>query len=343
MAPTVLAIDPEKPDPSAIAQAIAQAVALLQSGQLVAFPTETVYGLGANALDADAVARIFEAKGRPAWNPVITHVADTDAARALARDWPANAQRLAERFWPGPISLVVAKHPDVPDIVTAGHDSVAIRVPAHPVALALLRAVARPLAAPSANRFTQVSPTTAAHVVQSLGDRVPLVIDGGTCDVGIESTIVDLTSETPTILRPGSISQAQIEATLQRAVNVASSRVRLTEEHIPGQRAPGGAERHYAPRAEVWLFDPEQIGEIQSALENRNSGSITALLRTTDLPPAIPHRMVRMPADPDGYARALYAALHDADAQGAALVLVERPPDFDSWRAIRDRLTRAAR
>lgn len=339
MAPTVLAIDPAQPDPTAIARA----VALLRNGQLVAFPTETVYGLGANALDPDAVARIFEAKGRPAWNPVIAHVADTESARALARDWPDDAQRLADRFWPGPISFVLAKHPSVPDIVTAGQDSVAIRVPAHPVALALLRALACPLAAPSANRFTQVSPTTATHVVQSLGDRVPLVIDGGTCDVGIESTIVDLTTSTPTILRPGFISQTQIEATLQRAVHLSSSRIQLNDEHVPGQRAPGGAERHYAPRADVWLFDAEQIMEVQLALKARTAGSVTALLRTTELPSEIPHRMVRMPADPAGYARALYAALHDADAAGATLVIVEQAPDTDSWRAIRDRLTRAAR
>src|SRR5919202_2722131 len=202
-----LPVDPEHPEP----EPIARAAAVLKQGGLVAFPTETVYGLGANALDAAAVARIFAAKGRPAYNPLITHVADVAGARRLARHWPESAERLAAAFWPGPLTVVVPKRPEVPDAVTAGLDSVAVRVPAHPVALALLREAALPVAAPSANRSTQLSPTTARHVEQALGDRVDLILDGGPTRVGIESTVVDLTGDVPVLLRPGLLAARDLE------------------------------------------------------------------------------------------------------------------------------------
>ena len=272
MLPEVLRVDPQHPDPDVIAHAAAR----LARGELVAFPTETVYGLGADALDPDAIARIFAAKGRPAWNPVIAHVADADAARALCAEWPAGAQRLADAFWPGPLTLVLPKRAIVPDIATAGLDAVGVRVPAHPVALALLRAFGRPIAAPSANRFTRVSPTTAAHVVTSLGDRVSLVLDGGACDVGIESTVVDLAGATPTLLRPGAVTRGQLEAVLGQRVDAPEHRVPSGDDPsavpVAGQRAPGMSDRHYAPGADVWLFDPPQREEIAAALAAASCG-----------------------------------------------------------------------
>ena len=204
----VLRVDPANPDHAALRTA----AELLRAGKLVAFPTETVYGLGAHALDVQAVARIYAAKGRPSYNPLIVHVADVEAAKALVTDWPTTAKLLARAFWPGPLTMVLPKRAVVPDAITAGLPAVAIRVPVHPVALALLREAGIPIAAPSANRFTELSPTAAEHVVQSLGDAVDLVLDGGSTTVGIESTVVDLTGPAPRILRPGMISAAQIRA-----------------------------------------------------------------------------------------------------------------------------------
>ncbi len=338
-------LDPNSPDPVVVERA----AALLRRGGLVAFPTETVYGLGANALDPVAVAAIYAAKGRPAWNPVIAHVPDVVAARALTRQWPAAADRLAAAFWPGPLTMVLPKAPQVPDVATAGLDAVAVRVPAHPVALALLRAAGVPIAAPSANRFTQVSPTTAQHVQASLGDRVGLILDGGPTTVGIESTVIDLTGPDAVILRPGMISAADLELAL-RGTGVAVRSVTATVSHnadagrAPAQRSPGMADRHYAPRADVWLFDPEHQSEIAAALAARNPATnrVTALLRTTTL--ALPDSaIVRMPDDPATYARDLYAALHAADDAGASLIVIERPPADDRWAGLRDRLARAAR
>ncbi|MBU6365517.1 MAG: threonylcarbamoyl-AMP synthase, partial [Gemmatimonadetes bacterium] len=202
------------PVSAATPEAIRDAAAALRRGELVAFPTETVYGLGANALDPEAVARVYAAKGRPAWNPLIAHVADVAAARALARHWPPAAERLAAACWPGPLTLVLPKAAHVPDAVTAGRDAVGIRVPDHPVALALLHEAGVPVVAPSANRFTQVSPTTAGHVQEALGDRVAHILDGGPCQVGIESTVLDLTQDPPAILRPGMLDARQLAALL---------------------------------------------------------------------------------------------------------------------------------
>jgi L-threonylcarbamoyladenylate synthase len=350
--PSVLAVDPQHPDPAVIAHAAER----LRAGSLVAFPTETVYGLGANALDADAVARIYAAKGRPAWNPVIAHVPDAASARALAREWPAAAERLAAVYWPGPLTLVVPKAGHVPDVTTAGLDAVAVRVPDHPVALALLRAAAIPVAAPSANRFTQVSPTTAAHVQRSLGDRVPLVLDGGPCAVGIESTVVDCTGPDVVILRPGMLGRETLEEALAGLGVVVRHAPRASVAHdaaqTTGVRSPGMADRHYAPRADVWLFETGQHAEMESALRERagstaaGGGAVHALVRTKalSLPDDLPLVTVRMPAGPAAYARALYAALHDADAANAPVVCIEAPPAHDpAWEGVRDRLARAAR
>jgi L-threonylcarbamoyladenylate synthase len=332
---------PQQPN----ADLLADAARRLALGELVAFPTETVYGLGADALNPEAVARIFAAKGRPAWNPVIVHVADVLGARAVTATWPLPAQQLAEAFGPGPLTLVLPKHAAVPDVVSAGLDAVAVRVPAHPVALALLRAFGKPIAAPSANRFTQVSPTTAAHVVSSLGDRVQLVIDGGACEVGIESTVVDLAGEMPTILRPGVISREQLEAVLGTTVRTAKAPTDTAAPTVnTPQRSPGMAARHYAPRAAVWLLHHDNRDEIVAALATwRADGPIVALLRSFTLGNTTPHTVVPMPDDPRDYARSLYAALHAADAAQASLVIIELPPNTGAWDGVRDRLTRAAR
>ncbi|MCU0648275.1 MAG: L-threonylcarbamoyladenylate synthase [Gemmatimonadaceae bacterium] len=320
---------------------IADAAARIRAGHLVAFPTETVYGLGANALDAEAVARIFAAKGRPSYNPVIAHVADVAGARALVTDWPESAARLAERFWPGPLTLVLPARDVVPSIVRARLPSVGVRVPDHPVALALLRAAARPIAAPSANRFTEISPTTAEHVARGLGSRVPLILDGGPTTVGIESTVLDLSTAVPTILRPGSITTAMLTEALGRDV--------ATAESMRGDAprpAPGMIERHYAPRADVWLFDATDVGDVVAALAERQTrqvpGVVGAIWRR---PHAIPEvtRVMRLPDDPIGYARDFYAALHELDAEGTALILLERPPELPEWAGVRDRVERAAR
>lgn len=361
----VVAVDAVHPDPDVLADA----AQILRAGGLVAFPTETVYGLGANALDPDAVARIYAAKGRPAWNPVIMHVASADMAAGFASHWPLSAARLAERCWPGPLTLVVPRADHVPDIVSAGGDTVALRVPSHPVALALIAAAGCPIAAPSANRFTQVSPTTAQHVVASLGDRVGLVLDGGPSTVGIESTVVDCTGDTVTILRPGMLGRETLEAALDglgvavrhaapRAVPHAASQALAeasthADDGTPAApRSPGMADRHYAPRADVWLFAPEQQAEVGTALIARQEGSADsgptmALLRGTVFGPSSgngPEMMtLTMPQAPDAYARALYAALHEVDARRASLVLIEMPPDEPGWEGVRDRLTRASR
>jgi L-threonylcarbamoyladenylate synthase len=327
----LLHVDPATPAP----EPIARAAAVIRRGGLVAFPTETVYGLGADALDATAVRRIFDAKGRPGYNPLIVHVASAEEARGLAAAWPETAAHLAAHFWPGPLTLVVPKRADVPDEVTAGLDSVALRVPSHPVALALLRAARRPIAAPSANRFTQLSPTTAAHVVKGLGERVDVVLDGGPTDVGIESTVVDCTGERPVVLRPGMVSVAALEAVVG-AVTLAGERPGATEPagEAP-RRSPGMLDRHYAPRAELRWLTPGTVAALPAGVV---SGAL--LLHAPD--PGVTHATV-LPAEPTAYARALYAALHRLDDLGCAIVLVEPPPAGGAWAGVQDRLGRAVR
>jgi len=284
---------------------IAHAVELLRSGQLVAFPTETVYGLGANALDPAAVQKIFEAKGRPLTSPLIVHVASIEMARSLASVWPPEAQQLAERFWPGPLTLIVPKAAHVPDLVTAGFPSVGLRMPSHPLALELLKATGLPLAAPSANRFTQLSPTTAEHVRQGLGKLVPLILDGGRCRVGIESTVLSLAGPTPRILRPGGITQTQIEAVIGPV------------EIGAGPESPGQHPKHYSPGTRVILGPSPDSGH-GTRLDFSN-----------------------MPADPAAYAESLYRTLHDLDVQGYDWISIELPPDTPEWAGVRDRLLRA--
>jgi L-threonylcarbamoyladenylate synthase len=284
-----------------------KAAAALRAGHLVAFPTETVYGLGANALDEKAVRLIFEAKGRPLSSPLIVHVGTIEMARALASEWSEQAEQLAQAFWPGPLSIVVPKKDSVPDVATAGLPSVGLRMPAHPVALALLDAAQLPIAAPSANRFTELSPTTAEHVRQGLaGANVDMILDGGPCTVGIESTVISLAGAMPRILRPGMITQTQIEEVIGPV------------ECGAGAESPGQHPRHYSPRTRVVL------GE--SPNEGRG------------------HRLdlKAMPSDPAGYAERLYRELHELDRRGYDWIAVELPPDKPEWAGVRDRLRRAA-
>jgi L-threonylcarbamoyladenylate synthase len=282
---------------------ISRAAALLRAGRLVAFPTETVYGLGAHALDEAAVRRIFEAKGRPETSPLIVHVSGIEMARQLASEWSAQAELLANRFWPGPLTLVVPKKPVVPALVTAGLPSVGLRMPAHPVAQALLEAAQIPIAAPSANRFTELSPTRAEHIPKGMAD---MILDGGPCTVGIESTVISLAGPVPRILRPGMISQTQIEQ-LIGPVEVGA-----------GAESPGQHPRHYSPRTPIFLGDAPVAGRG----------------RRLDL--------ASMPRDPAAYAERLYRLLHELDEQGYDWISIELPPDTPVWAGIRERLTRAA-
>ena len=280
-----------------------RAAELLRAGELVAIPTETVYGLAANALDEAAVRKIFAAKGRPHSSPLIVHVADLTMARELAREWPPQAEKLAAAFWPGPLTIIVPKSDKVPDIVTAGLPSVALRMPAHPLALAVIRAAGIPLAAPSANRFTQLSPTTAQHVRDALGDAVALIVDGGPCTVGIESTVISLTGPVPRILRPGMITQTQIEEVIGKV------------ETGAGEESPGQHPKHYSPRTRV------VIGESPSEGKGIR---------------------LDMPDDPATYAEQFYRKLHDLDQQNYDWIAIELPPDTPEWAGVRDRITRAA-
>lgn len=327
----VLRVDPESPEP----RLIAQAAEVLRAGGLVAFPTETVYGLGAHALDPRAVERIFRAKDRPAFNPLIAHLSGIAGARELAAEWPPEAEQLAAAFWPGPLTLVLPKKPHVPDLLTAGLPAVGIRVPAHPVALALITAAGVPIAAPSANRFTELSPTTATHVMKSLGDRVDVLLDGGPTMVGIESTVVDLTGAVPQLLRPGVLSAHQLSEVVGRPVARGGEPVGAAPRHSPGM-----VERHYAPKAELRVLDPAALA--QSAAENSPAAaSDTGALLLHPLAVGADH-VIRMPTDPAGYARQLYAALHSLDDAGCRLILVEKVPDSEQWIAVQDRLRRAA-
>ena len=298
---------------------VEHAAELLRRGGLVAFPTETVYGLGANALDREAVLRIYKVKGRPSTSPLIVHVDSAEAARALVLDWPDAAEDLAAKYWPGPLTLVLKKRSAIPAEVTAGLPTVGVRVPDHPIALALLRAARIPLAAPSANRFTQLSPTTAAHVRAALGSDIDYVLDGGPCQVGIESAVVSLAGEAPVLLRPGMID----ENALALAVGGWGDHIREGPHASPGMHP-----KHYSPATPLFLGPP--------AAADRGA----YLWWSTPLPAAKP---VAMPSDPVAYAAKLYGVLHELDREGWDTIAVELPPDEVAWSGIRDRLQRAAR
>lgn len=321
----------------------ARAVALLAAGELVALPTETVYGLGADAGNPEAVAKIFAAKGRPADHPLIVHVAGHDAIDHWAESVPDQAWELAEAFWPGPLTLILKKRPWVPDAVTGGQDTVGLRVPGHPVALELLRRFAAEkhqrgstpagIAAPSANRFGRISPTSAAHVAEELGDRVPLILDGGPCAVGIESTIIDCSRGAPVVLRPGHITPAHLETALgfRPAIETAAGAPRVS----------GSLEAHYAPITPLRIVAGEHLLDFLNA--QRHAGGHCGVISANQPPQAgMPHAWRPMPADPVGYAHDLYAALRDMDHAGVDLIVVEALPQSPDWTAVADRLRRAA-
>jgi L-threonylcarbamoyladenylate synthase len=332
----------ERP-PAAVDAALDRAAAVLRGGGLVAIPTETVYGLAADALDEIAVEGIFRAKGRPATNPLIVHVADVAMARGLAGAWPEAAERIAAALWPGPVTVVVPKGPRIPAIVTAGGPTVALRCPAHPLARRLIERAGMPLAAPSANRSEQVSPTTAHHVLEGLGAKVGLILDAGPCDRGIESTVIDCTATPPRILRPGPLSRAELEAAVGGPV--AWPEGQDGGEAAPAAaRSPGLGRRHYAPRTPLempadpaarvadLLADGKRVGWL--VLEG---GELAHPLAGSRELVAVP-----MPSDPAGYAKVLYATLHALDQRQLDRIIVESPPADEAWQAVRDRLHRAA-
>ena len=296
---------------------IQKAAQILRSGGLVVFPTETVYGLGANALDPAAVRKIYELKGRPANSPLIVHVASVAQAKSLAAEWLPEADRLAQEYWPGPLTLVVPKKPFIPDEVTANLQTVGLRIPRHAVALALLREAGIPIAAPSANRFTQLSPTTAQHVRETFGADTPFLLDGGPCEVGLESTVIAVSNEGLEVLRPG-----------MALVDGASAPLDVQED--AAHRSPGQHKKHYSPRTRVLLVN-------RGFLPSVGKGGYLWLAYN-----AAAERKMRMPEDPAAYAAALYNTLHSMDREGLDWIAVELPPDRPEWAAIRDRLIRAA-
>jgi L-threonylcarbamoyladenylate synthase len=305
---------------------IQKAAEIIRAGGLVVFPTETVYGLGANTLDATAVRKIFALKGRPATSPLIVHVASIEQGRELAAEWPEEAERLAREYWPGPLTIVVKKRSVVPDEVTAGLPTVGLRMPRHPIALELLRIAGVPIAAPSANRFTQLSPTTAEHVREAFGNETPFLLDGGPCEVGLESTVVAVTTEGLEVLRPGMI------VVKGKFLEAKSDIPEIAGAAVSGaaHRSPGQHEKHYSPRTPVVLVR-------RGFLPGEGKGAYLWL----DYNAAASKRR-RMPEHPEEYAAALYAALHEMDHEGLDWIAVELPPDEAKWVAVRDRLKRAA-
>jgi L-threonylcarbamoyladenylate synthase len=328
----LITIDPHAPAP----EAIAEAAALLRAGLLVAFPTETVYGLGANALDPVAVARIFEAKGRPATNPLIVHVADPEMVATVASAWPETARLLAEAFWPGPLTLVLPKRPEVPDAVTAGLSSVGVRMPAHPVAQALIRAAGVPVAAPSANPYMGVSPTLAAQVLKGMEGRIEAIVDGGPAMVGLESTVLDLTGEVPMVLRPGGLPISELRRVLGKVEMYQG--VPGAETALP---SPGLARRHYAPKARVRVLGRQAISlEASGLLAAGEKVGVLGFGAVAELPEGVVYQ--EMAKEPAAFGSGLYAQLHAFDERGVGHLLIEAPPEGEDWVAVRDRLRRAA-
>lgn len=313
-----------------MSESILKAAAVLRAGGLIALPTETVYGLGADAMNAHAVARVFALKGRPATHPLIVHIANAQSMEQWATGIPETAWQLAEAFWPGPLTLILKRKAHVLDAVTGGQDSVGLRVPAHPTALALLTEFGGGIAAPSANRYGRVSATTAEHVREEFGAAVDYILEGGPCQVGIESTIVSCLGDEPVLLRPGVITPSALAEVLGRPVLTPDG------QHIV-PRAPGSDAAHYAPALPARCVNTHAL---EHAL---HAAGTTALLHYSELAPAIVEQVIarRMPAQADAYAQQLYAALRWADTTGAAQLLIESPPVGEEWLAVQDRLARA--
>ena len=322
--------------PQLFEAAIERAAELLRAGNVVALPTETVYGLAANAFDEIAVARIFEIKGRPSHNPVIVHVASVEMARSCVSVWPPIAEKLARAFWPGPLTLVLPRSKKIPEMVTAGGPTVGVRWPSHPFVQAVIDECGFPLAAPSANLSNELSPTNAAHVQKSLGNKIPLIADGGQSQVGIESTVLDLTTSPPRLLRPGMIhEQALLAVTGALSLGLGSEEI---------LKSPGQLRKHYSPKARLavcsWQNDKDL--RVQSS-RLKVQGSKLSVIAHTHIPSSQDFaRVAVIPHDPEAFARALYAELHQCDEAGAEVIIVEAVPETDEWRAIADRLRRAA-
>jgi L-threonylcarbamoyladenylate synthase len=323
--------------PALFQAAVHRAAERLRSGDLVALPTETVYGLAANAFDPKAVARIYEIKGRPAHNPIIVHVATLELAQGCVLHWPAIAEKLARAFWPGPLTLVLPRSKVIPDIVAAGGQTVGVRWPSHPFIQAVIRECGFPLAAPSANLSNELSPTNASHVEKSLGNKIPLIVDGGQSQVGIESTVLDLTAIPPRLLRPGMIHEEALLA-VTGALTLGSGD---SEEIL---KSPGQLQKHYSPRAKLVVGSWQNEEGLKSQIQNLKSQfSNFHVIAHTHIPSG--HDFARVsviPHDPEAFARALYAELHQCDDAGADVIIVEAVPETDEWRAISDRLKRAA-
>lgn len=330
--------------PALFAVAVERAAAALRAGEVVALPTETVYGLAANALDPVAVAKIYALKGRPAHNPIILHVASRALACACASQWPPLADCLGEAFWPGPLTLVVSKAAHIPELVTAGGPTVGVRWPQHPFMQAVIRACGFPLAAPSANRSNHLSPTCAAHVVRHLGDRLALIVDGGDANVGIESTVVDVTGSRPRILRPGMIDAAAIARVIGETNTVTEASSGGINPIGSALRSPGLLAKHYSPRARLVLLEWANETDLQSQLQTASiSIEHCWIIAHTHVPMSGHFSHVGViPRDPEAYARALYAELHRCDEADAKFIVVETPPEGPAWEAIVDRLRRAA-
>lgn len=308
-----------------------KAVSILRRGGLVVFPTETVYGLGADAHNPEAVKKIFSVKGRPQAHPVIVHISTLEQIEQWACAVPEAAYQLAERFWPGPLTLVLRRAAGVSDVITGGQNTIGLRMPAHHIAQALLAAFGNGIAAPSANRYGHISPTTAQHVFRELGDKVDLILDGGSCAVGIESTIVDLSAEHPALLRPGWISVQQLSATIKQ---------RLVEAQVTSPRVPGSTTSHYAPDTKLALINAEQLTMVADKLVGE--GKKVAVLARSEPLKSCAHIIWRVaPQSAAGYARTLYANLRELDALSCDWILVEPPPGGPDWDAIKDRLARA--
>ncbi len=342
----LLAVNPMQPE----TDAIRQAAEVIRCGRLVAFPTETVYGLGADAMNPEAVTRIFAAKARPASDPLIVHIADSEDLERVARDLPVQARILSESFWPGPLTLVLPRAESLPAAVTAGLDTVAVRVPAHPVALALIRAAGTPIAAPSANLFGHPSPTTAQHVLDDLGDRVDLVLDGGPTFIGLESTVLDLTGEQPTILRPGGVSREALSLVLGPLV-VGGAGVSRQGGHTSGLPSPGLLEKHYAPRASLIFFRGERhrtlaamVRQLDTLLAEQKSVGLLVASEDRSVFAGYPVIIEDLGSQDDLslIAARLFAAMRALDAQGVDVILSRGFGLAGLGLAIEDRLTRAA-
>lgn len=314
-----------------ITRSIEEVIAALRDGQVVAIPTETVYGLAADATNECALELIYEVKGRPRRNPLIVHFASKELAWKAGSEIPDTARRLANRFWPGPLTLIIRKQAAVSPIITAGQETVAVRVPSHPVALELLKFFPRGLAAPSANRYTKVSPTTAEHVVKDLEGRLDLVLDGGACAIGIESTIVDCTQPQPVLLRPGYITVEELEQTLG---------IPVMFRNVGGTLSPGQHAVHYAPDAKVHLSEPDKIDHLIAGLRDRGEAPLVISAQTPHLGTSV--TWWQIPDDPAEFARRIYGYLREADAVGFKTVVIATPNQDGIGRAILDRLEKAA-